>query len=224
MARRNGSDVLGGAAPAGSALPLRGLRERKKRERRQAIAAQALRLFAERGFDHVTMRDVARAADVSEPTVYNYFPTKESLVFHEDRERELALVRAVRDRPPGTGVVAAFRDTALELLDRHRREARPDWIRVVQGSPALQRYRRELYARHALSLAAVLREEAGGALGDVAALSVGRALMGVIASVAETFGQRVVMGGDPRRVGPEVRAEAARAFELLEAGLRALGG
>lgn len=72
-------------------------------------------------------RGGAEAADVSEPTVFNYFPTKESLVFNEDRERELALLQAVRDRPPGTSVVVAFRDKALELLDRHRRETYMDW-------------------------------------------------------------------------------------------------
>jgi AcrR family transcriptional regulator len=138
------------------------MRERKKRERRDAIAAHALRLFADNGFERVTMREIAQAADVSEPTVFNYFPTKESLVFSEDRERELALLRAVRDRPSGTSIVVAFREVALELLNRHRSETDMDWFRVVQGSPTLQRHRRELYARQALSLAAVLKAQAGG--------------------------------------------------------------
>ncbi len=195
------------------------MRERKKRERREAIAAHALRLFTENGFERVTMREIAEAADVSEPTVFNYFPTKESLVFHEDRERELALLQAVRERPPGISVVAAFRDKALELLDRHRRETDMDWFRVVQGSPTLQRYRRELYARQALSLAAVLKTQAGGRLGDVAALSAARALMGVMAAAGETFGQRLVSGGTPKRVTREVLADLVRAFDLLEAGL-----
>lgn len=195
------------------------MRERKKRERREAIAARALRLFIENGFEHVSMREIAQVADVSEPTVFNYFPTKENLVFNEDRERELALLQAVRDRPPGTSVVAAFRDMALVLLDRHRRETDMDWFRVVQGSPRLQRHRRELYARQALSLAALLKTQAGGRLGDVAALSAARALMGVMAAAGETIGQRLLSGASPKNVTREVRADVVRAFDVLETGL-----
>jgi AcrR family transcriptional regulator len=195
------------------------MRERKKRERREAIAGRALQLFIENGFERVSMREIAQVADVSEPTVFNYFPTKENLVFNEDRERELALLQAVRDRPPGTSVVAAFRDMALVLLDRHRRETDMDWFRVVQGSPRLQRHRRELYARQALSLAAVLKAQAGGRLGDVAALSAARALMGVMAAAGETFGQRLLSGASPKSVASQVRADVVRAFDLLETGL-----
>ena len=203
-------------------LEAEGMRERKKRERRDAIAACALRLFAENGFERVSMREIAHAADVSEPTVFNYFPIKENLVFNEDRERELALLQAVRDRPPGTSVVAAFRDMALVLLDRHRRETDMDWFRVVQGSPTLQRYRRELYARQGLSLAGVLKTQAGGRLGDVAALSAARALMGVIAAAGETLGQRLLSGASPKSLTREVRADIVRAFDLLETGLSRL--
>jgi AcrR family transcriptional regulator len=215
--RRNADDAaeLGATGP----LEAEGMRERKKRERRDAISACALRLFAENGFERVSMREIAHAADVSEPTVFNYFPTKENLVFNEDRERELALLRAVRDRPPGTSVVAAFRDMALVLLDRHRRETDMDWFRVVQGSPTLQRYRRELYARQGLSLAGVLKTQAGGRLGDVAALSAARALMGVMAAAGETFGQRLLSGASPKSVAREVRADVVRAFDLFETGL-----
>ena len=195
------------------------MRERKKRERREAIAARALRLFIENGFEQVSMREIAQVADVSEPTVFNYFPTKENLVFNEDRERELALLQAVRDRPPGTSVVAAFRDMALVLLDRHRRETDMDWFRVVQGSPRLQRHRRELYARQALSLAALLKTQAGRRLGDVAALSAARALMGVMAAAGETLGQRLLSGASPKSVAREVRADVVRAFDVLETGL-----
>ena len=67
-----------------------GLRERKKQRTREDIAAAAMALFSARGFDDVTVADVARAADVSEKTVFNYFPTKEDLVVHRGAERMAA--------------------------------------------------------------------------------------------------------------------------------------
>jgi AcrR family transcriptional regulator len=75
------------------AAPTEGLRERKKRAAREAIAATARRLFAERGFDVVTVAEVAAAANVSEKTVFNYFPTKEDLAF-AGREQGLMLLVA----------------------------------------------------------------------------------------------------------------------------------
>jgi Transcriptional regulator len=68
-----------------------GLRETKKLQTRQAIADSAMGLFVERGFDHVTVGDVARHAGVSEKTVFNYFPTKEDIFFDEVPERLEAL-------------------------------------------------------------------------------------------------------------------------------------
>src|ERR671925_604506 len=89
------------------AQPL-GLRERKKQQTRQLIAETARRLFTERGFERVTVAEIARAADVSEQTVFNYFPTKEDLVYWRLESFEQDLLAAVRDREPGEPVLAAF--------------------------------------------------------------------------------------------------------------------
>ena len=78
-----------------------GLRERKKLRTRQLITETAARLFVERGFDAVSVASVARAAEVSEATVFNYFPTKEDLVFQGMEAFETELLNAVRDRPAG---------------------------------------------------------------------------------------------------------------------------
>ncbi|HEU5212074.1 MAG TPA: helix-turn-helix domain-containing protein, partial [Gaiellaceae bacterium] len=86
------------------------LRERKKQETRRRIGEAAHRLFEERGFDAVTVASVAEAADVSEGTVFNYFPTKEDLFYTGMEAFEAELVEAVRRREPGTSVIAAFRD------------------------------------------------------------------------------------------------------------------
>ena len=91
-----------------------GLRERKKEQRRERIADTARRLFAERGFEGVTVAEVAREANVSEGTVFNYFPTKEDLFYSGMESFEAALVDAVRTRPAGESVLAAFRRYVLD--------------------------------------------------------------------------------------------------------------
>src|ERR671931_380964 len=85
-----------------------GLRERKKQQTRQLIANTARRLFAERSFDAVTVAEVARAADVSEATVFNYFPTKEDLFYSGLEAFEEELLASIREREPGESILAAF--------------------------------------------------------------------------------------------------------------------
>src|SRR5215218_1831082 len=85
-----------------------GLRERKKRQTRQLIADTARRLFEERGFDGVTVAEIARTADVAEKTVFNYFPSKEDLFYSRLEAFEEELLEAIRARQPGETVLAAF--------------------------------------------------------------------------------------------------------------------
>jgi AcrR family transcriptional regulator len=110
-----------------------GLRETKKAETRREIADTAMRLFVQRGFDHVTVAEVAAAARVSEKTVFNYFPTKEDLFFDEVPEREAALVAAIRDRSPGESIVAALRGRGsvapASRPSRGSSKSRPRWRR-----------------------------------------------------------------------------------------------
>src|SRR5215211_175519 len=105
-----------------------GLRERKKQQTRQVIAEAAHRLFTERGFETVTVAEVAREADVSEGTVFNYFPTKEELFFSGMEAFEAQLVEAVRDRSAGESVPAAFRRFVLERSSRLAAEEVADVI------------------------------------------------------------------------------------------------
>src|SRR4051812_50112750 len=95
-----------------------GLRERKKRQTRETIAHAAMALFAAHGFDAVTVADVARAADVSEKTVFNYFPAKEDLVLHGGEERRAALIEAVPSRPAGTAIVQPLPAASLGVVAR----------------------------------------------------------------------------------------------------------
>jgi len=86
-----------------------GLRELKKEQTRQLIADTAQRLFAERGFDRVTVAEIAREAQVAEATVFNYFPTKEDLFYGRLEALGARLVDAVAARPAGQPALAAFR-------------------------------------------------------------------------------------------------------------------
>src|SRR5207247_10568256 len=91
-----------------------GLRERKKQQTRQQIFGAASRLFEAKGFDQVSVAEIARAADVSEVTVFNYFPTKEDLFYGGMQFFEEELIESVRSRPKGEAVIRAFRRRLLE--------------------------------------------------------------------------------------------------------------
>src|SRR4051812_3437127 len=106
-----------------------GLRERKKQQTRELIAGTARRLFAQRGFEAVTVADVAHAAEVSAQTVFNYFPTKEDLVYWRLGSFEAELLGAVRERPAGEPAVRAFARFVLSqdgLLGKHDPAARDE--------------------------------------------------------------------------------------------------
>src|SRR2546425_13276620 len=98
-----------------------GLRARKKARTRQVIADAAARLFAQRGYEQVAVSDVAREAEVSEQTVYNYFQTKEQLVTDRDQLVQAELSRMIRTRPPGTPPAAAIREYVLDPVEGIRR-------------------------------------------------------------------------------------------------------
>jgi AcrR family transcriptional regulator len=160
-----------------------GLRERKKRKTRELIAESAKRLFAERGFDAVTVAEVASAADVSQGTVFNYFPAKEDLFFSSMEAFEARLVDGVRERPPGESVLSAFRRLVLDGLDQLASDDRADLIataaRIISAAPSLQAREREVVALYTDSLAALIAEEMGAESGDVESWAVANALMGV---------------------------------------------
>src|SRR6185312_8756553 len=139
-----------------------GLRARRKQENRELIAATAARLFAERGYENVAVIDVARAAEVSEQTVYNHFPSKEHLVLDRDDELRARLVDRIRTRPPGSSPASAIRPDALAWVDAmaamSRQEIRGGLGYLAVNSPAVRRLSLGMTDRHAEALAAALTD------------------------------------------------------------------
>jgi AcrR family transcriptional regulator len=203
-----------------------GLRERKKQRTRQLIAETARQLFTERGFDAVPVADVARAAEVSEATVFNYFPTKEDLVFQGMQAFEDQLLRAVRDRPAGEPAAAAFVRFATQprgFLAAQDEETARHLVGVssmIAESPALLARQREIFARYTASLAALLAEETGAGPLDITPRVVATALVGLHAELIGYVQQRVAGGmTDWAQLARDVQAEGQRALQVLEAGL-----
>ena len=204
-----------------------GLRERKKQQTRQLIAEAARRLFTERGFERVTVAEIARAADVSEQTVFNYFPTKEELVYWRLGSFEEDLLSAVRERAPGESALAAFGRFLLAqrgLLGRVDPEAREQLMaltRMISESPALLAREQQIFARYTASLAELLSAEEGADAGDPGANVAANAMMGVHQSLVRFTRRQILDGVRPPRLTRTVRAEAERALDLLERGLGA---
>ena len=204
-----------------------GLRERKKVQTRQLIIETAHRLFAERGFDTVTVAEVARAADVSEGTVFNYFPVKEDLFYGGMEVFEQTLVEAIRHRAPGQSALDAFRRVVVDgtdvLVERPRAELIAAAARVVSGSPALQAREREIVARYTQVLAELLAEQTGARPGDVEPLAMATALMGVQRAMVRFVRASVLAGVRGPKLATNARLQATSAFSRLERGLKDYG-
>jgi AcrR family transcriptional regulator len=203
-----------------------GLRERKKRETREAITRAAWRLFARRGFDAVTVADIARAAKVSEKTVFNYFPAKEDLVFGEGMQRVAALIEAVGARSEGASIVEPFRRWTMDHLDRVEHEP-VDSItaipRLVMGSDALRNRLFIGWEQEAVLLGPVIAEQVGGSDSELVPMIVARTLAWTHRLIFRAAFTRLLEGEDQTVVAAELRVEAQRAYDLLEQGLAGYG-
>jgi AcrR family transcriptional regulator len=200
-----------------------GLRERKKQRTRQLIAEAARTLFQERGFDVVTVAEVARAADVSEGTVFNYFPTKEALFYSGMEAFEAQLVEAVRARPVGESVLQAFQRFVLDGTGRLATEEVADAIataaRIVGESRALQAREREVVAEYTHELAALIAAETRVGEHTVEPLTAASALMAAQRALVAYVHASVRAGKRGPKLAADTRREGKRAFARLERGL-----
>ncbi len=206
-----------------SQTPPTGLRERKKQRTREQIAEAARRLFVERGFEHVPVMDVAREAEVSEKTVFNYFATKEDLVYWRLESFEEELLAVVRERTSGESILAAFGRFVLAqrgLLaadDRETTERLAGITRMITDSPALLERERQIFDRYTGSLAALIADETRA--DEVQARVVANALMGVHRALVDFTRARILAGARGSALAREVRARGRRALATLERGL-----
>jgi AcrR family transcriptional regulator len=213
-----------------------GRRERKRERTRRSIAEAAMRLFVERGFDAVTIAQVAEVADVSVNTVFNHFPTKEDLFFGSEETMETALDRLANDRRPGEPVVDFLRRHLSEEIGRFRASsrdrddhgARADIRRVFQGSPALQVravHRQRGAARGAEdSLAAALAKDAGKRPGDPIPRLVASQVLALYTSLFLEAERRRRAGASAKAIHAFLTSAADSALELLEHGIGVYGG
>ncbi|WP_159324879.1 TetR/AcrR family transcriptional regulator [Streptomyces tendae] len=183
-----------------------GRRERKKAATRQKIADTALRLFLERGYDAVGIRDVAAEADVAVTTLFSHFASKEALVFEQDEDFEHRLTRAVIDRAPNEPLIPALRREVLALV-RHctADSAAPIW-RMIDASPALRKYDETVRLRHAEALAAAIAADPALTRSE---------------TVARTLARFVIDAYSLSRESPDPEAALDEIFPMIEAAWQA---
>ncbi|MEU5533076.1 TetR/AcrR family transcriptional regulator [Streptomyces sp. NPDC020362] len=201
-----------------------GLRERKKRDTMGRIYRTALDLFAERGFDKVSVQEIADASEVSKMTVFNYFGSKEDLVFRPMDEHFDDASRAVRERGAGESAVDAVRRQFLEMI-----EARDPSIglhgdpfflkvrRIVQETPVLMERAVVAAQRGIQDLTAVLAQETGD---PVLATVAANTLMAARNALIQEHHRRLAAGESPGAVAGDAAERAHRVFRLVENGLK----
>jgi AcrR family transcriptional regulator len=200
-----------------------GLRARKKQQTRLAISQVATGLFIERGFDRVTLAEIADLAGVSVNTIFNYFKTKEDLFFDRAEEVEEAASQVVRTRLPGESAVDALARVIGDAIAQGTgvfaaRNLKP-FLATIEESPALKARARLLFERAQERLAATLADDVGARPDDPGPRLVAAQIMGVLGLVAGEFQRRVLGGESPTKYRRELARLCERGFGSLRDGV-----
>ena len=199
-----------------------GLRERKKQRTREQIAETARRMFGERGFERVTVAEIARAAEVAEKTVFNYFPTKEDLVFWRLESFEQELLDSIRDREPGESALDGFarflRRPQGMLAEREISDELRAVTRMIAESPALLAREQRVFEDYTESMAVLLAAETGAEEGEVEPWVAANAFMGVHRALVTFARGRILAGAGNPELAEEVRERIDAAIALLAGG------
>lgn len=167
-----------------------GLRERNKERKRHRIRAAALAAFVARGFDDVTVEEIADQADVSKSTLFRYFPTKEDLVLGDDDARLDALRAALVDRPPGEPVIVSLRAALISLASAYEddRQELLGRYRIIRATPALLARSLEYQAEREDALAAAIAaRQPGASAADIRPRVLAAAGMAVVRTAMRTW-------------------------------------
>jgi AcrR family transcriptional regulator len=203
-----------------------GLRERKKQQTRLLLERTARRLFATHGFEHVSVAEIAGAADVSEATVFNYFPTKEDLVYGRMQSFEDEMLDAIRGRPVGEPVLTGFSRFILQprgflaATDAAAAEELARVSRVIANSPSLLAREAQILARYTDTMASLIADETGARHDDPRPWVAANALMGVHRAIL-THVRRCVIAGHTilPDLADDVRTHGEVALAALTRGL-----
>ncbi|MFB9624533.1 TetR/AcrR family transcriptional regulator [Nonomuraea helvata] len=199
-----------------------GLRERKKEQTRRRIAEVALRLFDERGYDAVTVNEIAEAAGVAKVTLFNYFPTKDCLVT-EGIKDDLAAI--VAGRPEGVTPLGALREHYRALAAQGAGEMDVESlltrVRVISSSQALMGALHGVRMGERYELAEALKEAHRG--DDLTAQLMAAQITAAVTTVQEAFFQRIAAGVPLEEAGGRLAGDVEVAFDLLEHGLTTKG-
>ena len=187
------------------------MRERKKLKTRAAIQREAMRLFLDKGFAETTVEDIAAAVEISPSTFFNYFPSKEAVVFED--ELDPLILEAFNAQPPGVSPIAALRMAMGDVFGRlspQQEDMLRRRMRLLAATPELRAAMLNEFALLVDQIAALLASRAGRAADDFAIHNIAGALLGVLMSA---------MMSAIQRPGEDMVAAAVRSLEHLEAGL-----
>jgi AcrR family transcriptional regulator len=215
------------AAPAKRARKPAGpnVREVRRQQTRETIVDAATALFAERGFDHVSVLEIAQRAGVVEKTVFNHFPVKEGLVFEADPPMQAALLDAVRRRPVGESAAAAAGTFIVAACSRLGDPAATatvaEMARVIRGSRTLQVREREILGQLTDALTEQITLETRAEPGELEPWLTAHAVLGLYQGLLELARDRVlaVSTAPSADLTEELRQSGERGLALLQFGL-----
>ena len=204
-----------------------GLRERKKAKTRLSISEIATKMFIERGFDTVTVAEVAAAAEVSVATIFNYFETKEDLFFDHEGDLIAAHCRFVRERKAGESITEALHRAFHAAIDA---DAIPRlvagegrFVRAIEASPSLRARARLALDKTEAALAETIGEETRAAKGDPEPRAVAAMVIAIERMLMEDARAAILRGDASTATKRKLRRTCDQAFELLENGVRDYG-
>ncbi|MEU6710647.1 TetR/AcrR family transcriptional regulator [Nonomuraea sp. NPDC046802] len=204
-------------------MMMAGLREQKKERTRQRISEVALRLFDERGYEAVTVNEIAEAAGVAKVTLFNYFPTKDCLVLDAVKDDTAAVVAGREEgQTPLDALRAHYRGMSQQGDGEMDVEGMLTRVRVISASPALLAgvHQTHMGQRHELACAL---SEAMPELGLAAQLMAGQ-ITATITTLQEVFFHRLSTGVPLEEAARTLADEVELAFDLLEHGFSSIEG